>query len=44
VVTSDGWLGLADDDEWDAMLASRWPVLGGDFVRGPPPLHRRESA
>jgi hypothetical protein len=36
VVTSDGWVGLDDDDDWDAMLVSRWPVLGEAFVRGPP--------
>jgi hypothetical protein len=28
IVTSDGWLSLDDDDEWDAMLVSRWAVLG----------------
>jgi len=33
---SDGWLGLDDEDEWAAMLFSRWPVLDNDFVRGPP--------
>ena len=22
----DGWLGLDDEDEWAAMLLSRWPV------------------
>lgn len=37
VVTSDGWLGVEDEDDWDAILLSRWPVLGEDFVRGPPP-------
>ena len=36
VVPGDGWLGLDDEDEWDAMLFSRWPVLSDDFVRGPP--------
>jgi DNA-binding transcriptional ArsR family regulator len=36
VAPGDGWLGLDDEDEWMAMLASRWPVLGNDFVRGPP--------
>ena len=36
VVTSDGWLSLEDEDDWAAMLRSRWPVLGEDFVRGPP--------
>jgi hypothetical protein len=31
----DGWLGLDDEDEWAAMLLSRWPVPD-DVVRGPP--------
>jgi hypothetical protein len=31
----DGWLSLDDPDEYDFM-ACRWPVLGEDFVRGPP--------
>jgi DNA-binding transcriptional ArsR family regulator len=44
VVTSDGWLSLEDEDEWAAMLLSRWPVLGDDFVRGPPSAEARESA
>ena len=35
VAPRDGWLGLDDEDDWAAMLASRWPVLGDDFVRGP---------
>lgn len=38
VAPSDGWLGLDDEDEWAAMLNSRWPVLSDDFVRGPPPI------
>ena len=37
VMPGDGWLGLDDEDEWAAMLLSRWPVLSDDFVRGPPP-------
>ena len=37
VMVGDGWLGLDDEDEWAAMLLSRWPVLSDDFVRGPPP-------
>ena len=37
VMSGDGWLGLDDEDEWAAMLLSRWPVLSDDFVRGPPP-------
>jgi hypothetical protein len=36
VAPRDGWLGLDDEDDWAAMLLSRWPVLGHDFVRGPP--------
>ncbi len=36
VAPGDGWVGLDDEDDWSAMLASRWPVLGRDFVRGPP--------
>jgi len=36
VAPGDGWLGLDDEDEWAAMLFSRWPVLSDDFVRGPP--------
>ena len=44
VAPRDGWLGLDDEDEWAAMLVSRWPVLGDDFVRGPPSAETRESA
>jgi len=40
VTSGDGWLGLDDEDDWAAMLASRWPVLGHDFVRGPPSAAR----
>jgi hypothetical protein len=36
VAPSDDWLGLDDEDEWAAMLFSRWPVLSNDFVQGPP--------
>ena len=36
VTPGDGWLGLDDEDEWAAMVNSRWPVLSDDFVRGPP--------
>jgi len=36
VMANDGWLGLDDEDDWAAMLFSRWPVLSDDFVRGPP--------
>ena len=35
VMVGDGWLGLDDEDEWAAMLLSRWPVPD-DAVRGPP--------
>jgi DNA-binding transcriptional ArsR family regulator len=43
VAPGDGWLGLDDEDDWSAMLASRWPVLGGDFVRGPPGAARETA-
>ena len=36
VTSGDGWLGLDDEDDWAAMLGSRWPVPD-DAVRGPPP-------
>ena len=36
VAERDGWLSLDDDQEWDTLLFGRWPVLGDDFVRGPP--------
>jgi hypothetical protein len=35
VAPDDGWLGLDDEDDWAAMLLSRWPVLD-HVVRGPP--------
>jgi hypothetical protein len=37
---------MDDDDEWEALLFCRWPVLGDDFMRGPPevPAGRREPA
>jgi hypothetical protein len=35
VAPDDGWLRLDDEDEWAAMLLSRWPVLD-HVVRGPP--------
>ena len=44
VAPRDGWLGLDDEDEWAAVLLSRWPVLSDDFVRGPPSAEARESA
>ena len=43
VAPRDGWLGLDDEDEWTAMLLSRWPVLSDDLVRGPPPAEARKS-
>ena len=39
VTPRDGWLGLDDEDDWAAMLLSRWPVLSDDFVRGPPSVY-----
>ena len=36
MTSGDGFWSMDDDDEWDALLFSRWPVLGDDFVRGPP--------
>jgi hypothetical protein len=44
VTAGDGWLALDDEDEWAAMLLSRWPVLSDDFVRGPPSAGAQESA
>ena len=44
VAPRDGWLGLDDEDDWAAMVNSRWPVLSNDFVRGPPSAEARESA
>jgi hypothetical protein len=44
VAPRDGWLGLDDEDDWTAMLLSRWPVLRDDFVRGPPSAEARETA
>jgi hypothetical protein len=44
VAPDDGWLGLGDEDEWAAMLNSRWPVLSDDFMRGPPAIGSRETA
>ncbi len=44
VLTSarDGWWPLDDEDEYDEMC--RWPVLPGDFVRGPPAADPRKTA
>ena len=39
----DGWLSLDDPDEYDFM-AGRWPVIGDDVVRGPPPVRIRHGA
>jgi hypothetical protein len=36
VTSRDGWWSVDDDGDWESMLNSRWPVLGEDFVRGPP--------
>jgi hypothetical protein len=37
VAPRDGWWWPLDDEgEWEALLFSRWPVLGEDLVRGPP--------
>jgi hypothetical protein len=44
VAPRDGWLGLDDEDDWAAMLLSRWPMLSDDFVRGPPAAAAQESA
>jgi DNA-binding transcriptional ArsR family regulator len=46
VAPGDGWLGLDDEDDWETILFSRWPVLSDDFVRGPPevPAGRRDPA
>ncbi|MGH3218747.1 MAG: hypothetical protein ACRDPY_08580 [Streptosporangiaceae bacterium] len=44
VTPRDGWLDLDDEDDWAAMLASRWPVLSDEFVRGPPRPADRETA
>ena len=43
VTPGDGFWPLDDEDEWQAILFGRWPVLGDDFVRGPPG-QARESA
>jgi hypothetical protein len=44
ITPRDGWVGLDDEDDWAAMLLSRWPVLRDDFVRGPPSAGARKSA
>ena len=36
VTPGDGFWSMDDDDEWEVLLFSRWPVLGEDLVRGPP--------
>ena len=43
VTPRDGWWPLDDEGEWEALLFSRWPVLGEDLVRGPP-AQAQESA
>ena len=40
VAPRDGWWPLDDEGEWEALLFSRWPVLGEDLVRGPPSAPR----
>ncbi len=42
VTARDGWWPLDDEDEYDEMC--RWPVLPGDFVRGPPAADPRKTA
>jgi len=46
VAPGDGWLGLDHEDNWAAMLFSRWPVLNDDVVRAPPevPARRRDPS
>ena len=46
VTFGDGFRSMDDDDGWEALLFSRWPVLGDDFVRGPLeiPARRRDPA
>jgi DNA-binding transcriptional ArsR family regulator len=44
VAPRDGWWPLDDQEEYEALLFSRWPVLSDDFVRGPPSAEARESA
>jgi hypothetical protein len=36
VAPRDGWWPLDDQEEYEALLFSRWPVLAEGFVRGPP--------
>jgi hypothetical protein len=45
VTLGDGFWSM-DDDEWETLLFNRLPVLGDDFVRGPPeiPAGRRDPA
>ena len=46
VAPGDGWLGLDHEDNWAAVLFSRWPVLNDDVVRAPPevPARRRDPS
>jgi len=44
VTPGDGWWPIDDEDDWTAMLLGRWPVLGEEFVRGPPSGVASESA
>jgi hypothetical protein len=44
VAPRDGWWPLDDEGEWEALLFSRWPVLGEDLVRGPPGIWAQDRA
>ncbi len=44
VAPRDGWWPLDDESEWEALLFSRWPVLGEDLVRGPPGIWAQDRA
>lgn len=44
VAPSDGFWPMDDESEWEALLFSRWPVLAGDVVRGPPAIGSRDTA
>jgi DNA-binding transcriptional ArsR family regulator len=44
VRSGDGFWPLDDEDEWQAILFGRWPVLSDDFMRGPPAANPRKTA
>ena len=44
VAPRDGWWPLDDQEEYEALLFSRWPMLSDEFVRGPPAAEARDSA